>query len=188
MNLIVVDNLSDIIKGCQKGKASAQRQLYHGYAAKMFAVCLRYCKDKTEAEDCLQEGFIKVFNNIDKYGFKGSFEGWVRRIMVNTVIEMYRKKQPELLVDEFPMLAESTAEEVYDSSFSHDELMEMVQELPPKYKLVFNLYVMEGFSHAEIAETSGISIGTSKSNLARARQWLKKSIENRLLEKKQAVC
>ncbi|WP_289047621.1 RNA polymerase sigma factor [Carboxylicivirga marina] len=183
-----MNNLNDIIKGCQKGKASAQKQLYHTFAAKMFAVCMRYCKDKTEAEDCLQEGFIKVFNNIDKYGFKGSFEGWIRRIMVNTVIEVYRKKQPELLVDEFPLLAEDVTEDVNDASFSHDELLIMIQELPPKYKLVFNLYVMEGLSHAEIAETSGISIGTSKSNLARARQWLKKSIENRLLEKKQAVC
>ncbi|WP_342343999.1 sigma-70 family RNA polymerase sigma factor [Carboxylicivirga mesophila] len=183
-----MNNLNDIIKGCQKNKAAAQRQLYQAYAAKMFAVCLRYCKDKTEAEDCLQEGFIKVFNNIGKYGFKGSFEGWVRRIMVNTVIEMFRKKQPELLVDEFPVLTDGEDEDVYDASFTHDELMAMVQELPPKYKLVFNLYVLEGFSHAEIAQTAGISVGTSKSNLARARQWLKKSVENRLLEKKQAVC
>ncbi len=183
-----MNNLNDIIKGCQRRKASAQKQLYQTFAPKMFAVCLRYCKDKTEAEDCLQEGFIKVFNNIDKYGFKGSFEGWVRRIMVNTVIEMFRKKQPELLVDEFPLLAEGDDQEVYDALFTHDELMNMIKELPPKYKLVFNLYVLEGFSHAEIAETANISVGTSKSNLARARQWLKKSIENKLLEKKQAVC
>ncbi|WP_439183712.1 RNA polymerase sigma factor [Carboxylicivirga taeanensis] len=183
-----MNDLKDIIKGCQKRKASAQRLLYQTFAPKMFAVCLRYCKDRTEAEDCLQEGFIKVFNNIDKYGFKGSFEGWIRRIMVNTVIEMFRKKQPELLVDEFPLLTEGGEEEVYDSLFSHEELMAMVQELPPKYKLVFNLYVLEGFSHAEISETSGISIGTSKSNLARARQWLQKSIEHKLSEKKQVVC
>ncbi|MCG8583008.1 MAG: sigma-70 family RNA polymerase sigma factor [Bacteroidales bacterium] len=183
-----MNNLNDIIKGCQKGKSSAQRQLYQLFAAKMFAVCLRYSKDKTEAEDCLQEGFIKVFSNINKYGFKGSFEGWVRRIMVNTVIEVYRKKQPELLVDDFPLLADDDMDDDYDVPFTQEELMSMIQELPPKYKLVFNLYVMEGFSHAEIAETSGISIGTSKSNLARARQWLKKNIEERIIEKKQAVC
>lgn len=183
-----MNNLNEIIKACQRQKTSAQKLLYQTFAAKMFAVCLRYCKDKTEAEDCLQEGFIKVFNNIDKFNFRGSFEGWVRRIMVNTVIEIYRKKQPEILVDEFPVLADDGDEEVSDCSFSHDELLAMIQELPPKYKLVFNMYVVEGYSHAEIAESTGISLGTSKSNLARARQWLKKSIENRLLEKKQAVC
>ncbi|WP_262325715.1 RNA polymerase sigma factor [Carboxylicivirga litoralis] len=183
-----MNNLNDIIKGCQKGKASAQKQLYQLFAPKMFAVCLRYSKDKTEAEDCLQEGFIKVFNSIDKFGFKGSFEGWVRRIMVNTVIEVYRKKQPELLVDDFPLLADDDANEEYDVAFTQDELMAMIKELPPKYKLVFNMYVIEGYSHAEIAETTGISLGTSKSNLARARQWLKKNIEDRIIEKKQAVC
>lgn len=183
-----MNNLNDIIKACQKGKASAQKQLYNTFAPKMFAVCIRYSKDRTEAEDCLQEGFIKVFSNIDKFSFKGSFEGWMRRIMVNTVIENYRKKQPELLVDEFPLLTEDNSEDVYEAKFSHDELMKMIEELPPKYKMVFNLYVLEGFTHAEIAETTGISIGTSKSNLARARQSLKKSIEQRLMDKKQAVC
>jgi len=183
-----LDNLNQIIKACQKRKASAQKQLYTAFAAKMFAVCMLYCKDKTEAEDCLQEGFIKVFTNIDKFNFKGSFEGWVRRIMVNTVIEVYRKKQPETLVDEFPVLADDSDCDIVDSSFSHDELMTMIQELPPKYKLVFNMYVLEGYSHAEISETCGISIGTSKSNLARARQWLQRSVNNKLLEKKQAVC
>ncbi len=184
----MVSKLNDIIIGCQKGKASAYRQMYEMFSGKMFAVCIRYCKDRTEAEDCLQEGFIKIFSNIDKFRFKGSFEGWVRRIMVNTVIEIYRKKQPELLVDEFPLLTEESDDEVYDEVFKENELMEMIQELPPKYKMVFNLYVLEGFSHAEIADAAGISVGTSKSNLARARQWLKKALEARMLEKKQAVC
>lgn len=183
-----MNKLNDIIIACQKGKASAQKQIYEMFSGKMFAVCMRYCKDRTEAEDCLQEGFIKVFGNINKFRFKGSFEGWVRRIVVNTVIEVYRKKQPELLVDEFPLLTEEVDEERYDVAFSESELLSMIQELPPKYKMVFNLYVLEGYSHAEIAETAGISIGTSKSNLARARQWLKKTVETRMIEKKQAVC
>jgi len=164
--------------------------MYSLFAGKMFAVCLRYCNDKTEAEDCLQEGFIKVFTHINKFRFNGSFEGWVRRIMVNTVIEIYRKKQPEVLVDEFPILTDSSSndDDECDSVFSEQELIEMIQELPPKYKIVFNLYVLEGYSHAEIAETTGISVGTSKSNLARARQWLKKALEKRLLLKRQSVC
>jgi len=183
-----VNNLNDIIKACQKQKPTAQKQLYNIFASKMYGVCLRYCNDKTEAEDCLQEGFIKVFDKISHFAFNGSFEGWVRRIMVNTVIEVYRKKQPEVLVDEFPVLMDNSNEDTYESEFEHDELMNMIQELPPKYKLVFNLYVIEGFTHVEIAETTGISVGTSKSNLARARQFLRKSIEKRLIEKKQAVC
>lgn len=183
-----MDNLTHIIKACQKGKASAQKQLYDVFAGKMYAVCLRYSQDKTEAEDCLQEGFIKVFNNIKKFAFKGSFEGWMRRIMVNTVIEVYRKKQPEVLVDEFPVLAEDAKEEVDDEVISQEELIALIQELPPKYKLVFNLYVLDGFSHAEIAKTAGISVGTSKSNLARARQWLKNGIEDRVVQKRQVVC
>jgi len=183
-----VNELIDIVKACQKGKVSAQKRMYEMFSGKMFAVCMRYCKDRTEAEDALQEGFIKVFANIDRFRFNGSFEGWVRRIMINTVIEVYRKKQPELLVDEFPLLTEESEDDTYDVVFSEQELMGMIQELPPKYKMVFNLYVLEGFSHAEIAETAGISVGTSKSNLARARQWLKKSVERRMLEKKQAVC
>ncbi|WP_430809758.1 MULTISPECIES: RNA polymerase sigma factor [unclassified Carboxylicivirga] len=183
-----MNDLKAIIKGCQNRKAKAQKELYQTFAPKMYVVCLRYCKDRTEAEDCLQEGFIKVFNNIHQYQFKGSFEGWVRRIMVNTVIEMYRKKQPEVLVDEFPMLAEPEDRNTYDCAFSHEELMSMIGDLPPKYKLVFNLYVLDGLTHAEISEVTGVSVGTSKSNLARARQWLKRNVENRMLEKKQAVC
>lgn len=183
-----VKQLDEIVKSCQKGKSSAQKQMYDALSGKMYAVCLRYCKDRTEAEDCLQEGFIKVFNNIGKFKFNGSFEGWVRRIIVNTVIEVYRKKRPEVLVDEFPILTDENEVNAFDVGLSQDELMEMIQQLPPRYKIVFNLYVLDGFSHAEIAETIGISIGTSKSNLARARKWLKENIQSKVFERKQEVC
>ena len=156
----------------------------------MYGVCLQYCKDQTEAEDCLQEGFIKIFTKIHLFRFEGSFEGWIGRIIVNTVIESFRKKQPTILVDDFPLVpSEEDEQEALDEvMFSQQELFDMIQALPPKYRMVFNLYVLDGYTHVEIADVLNISTGTSKSNLSRARQWLKKEIEARLLDKKQAVC
>ncbi len=182
-----MNDLNQIIQDCQNNKRKAQQLLYEMFASKMFGVCLRYCKNHAEAEDCLQEGFIKVFSKIHLFGFKGSFEGWVRRIVVNTVIEYFRKKQPEILVDEFPIIKEEEVE-VYMPVINEKELLLMIQELPPKYKVVFNMYAIEGYTHKEIAEETGISIGTSKSNLSRARQWLKQRIEDKVKSKKQIVC
>nr|WP_319399709.1 RNA polymerase sigma factor [uncultured Carboxylicivirga sp.] len=182
-----MSELNKIIKDCQNNKRRAQQQLYEMFAPKMLGVCMRYCKGRDEAEDCLQEGFIKVFSKIHLFGFKGSFEGWIRRIVVNTVIEHFRKKQPEVLVDEFPTITDEE-EDVYIPIVNQTELLAMIQELPPKYRLVFNMYAIEGFSHQEIAEEMGISIGTSKSNLSRARQWLKQQIEVKVKGKKQEVC
>ncbi len=149
---------------------------------------MRYSKNRAEAEDCLQEGFIKVFSKINSFEFKGSFEGWVRRIMVNTVIEHYRKKQLEIVVDDFPIVKEEMDDDEPVPLVSQQELLEVIQELPPKYRIVFNMYAIEGFTHKEIAEEIGISEGTSKSNLSRARQWLKKSIELKLKSKNVLVC
>jgi RNA polymerase sigma-70 factor (ECF subfamily) len=182
-----VNDLNQIVKDCQNNKRKAQQQIYKMYAAKMLGVCMRYCKNRTEAEDCLQESFIKVFSKIHLFGFKGSFEGWVRRIVVNTVIVYLRKRQPEFLVDEFPLIQEEE-QEVYVPIVTHDVLLQMIQELPPKYRLVFNMYAIEGYSHKEIAEEMNISVGTSKSNLSRARQWLKQKIEERVNGNKQVVC
>lgn len=182
-----MNDLNQIIRDCQNNKRKSQQLLYEMFASKMFGVCLRYCKNRTEAEDCLQEGFIKVFSKIHLFGFKGSFEGWVRRIIVNTVIEYFRKRQPEILVDEFPLIKEEE-EEVYIPVVKENELMDMIQELPPKYRVVFNMYAIEGYTHKEIAEETGVSVGTSKSNLSRARQWLKQRIEDKVKRKKQIVC
>lgn len=182
-------NLKETIQACQNGKQSAQKQLYEMFAPKMFAVCLRYCKDRTEAEDCLQEGFIKVLTHIKSFRSEGSFEGWVRRIMVNTVIESFRKKQPITTVSEFPLMAVDEEENMEaDINLTEQELMSLIQELPPKYRMVFNLYAIEGYTHEEISVSMGISQGTSKSNLSRARQWLKKRVEERLIEKKRVIC
>jgi len=175
-----VDDLNEIIKGCQKGKPASQKVLYDLFAPKMYGVCLQYCQDRTEAEDCLQEGFIKVFTNIKKYRFEGSFEGWVRRIMVNTTIESFRKKKPETSLEDVTLVKlEDEPVEEEAASISEDDIFEMINELPPKYKMVFNLYAIEGFSHKEIAKILDISEGTSKSNLSRARNWIK----NRITEK-----
>lgn len=185
-----MNNLDKIIKDCQNNKPKAQKQLYELYAAKMFGVCMRYCKNSVEAEDCLQESFIKVFTKIHLFRFKGSFEGWVRRIVVNTVIEYLRKKQSEYLVDDFPLLQEEVEEEgeILMPVVNQNELMKMIQEMPPKYRLVFNMYAIEGYTHKEIAEELDISVGTSKSNLARARQWLKRKIKEKVNGKKHVIC
>ncbi len=184
-----MNKLNEIIKGCQKGKPDSQRDLYNMFSSKMYGVCLQYCKDQTDAEDCLQEGFIKVFTNIKKYRFEGSFEGWVRRIMVHTTIESFRKKKPETSFDDIVLvkLEDETVDEDA-GEISQEEVFEIVKELPPKYRMVFNLYAMDGLSHKEISEIMDISVGTSKSNLSRARKWIKDRLIDRMDKKESAVC
>jgi RNA polymerase sigma-70 factor (ECF subfamily) len=171
-----VDNLNEIIIQCQKNNALAQKIMYQHFAPRLFGVCLQYCKDKTEAEDNLQEGFIKVFAHIKKYRFEGSFEGWIRRIIVNTIIESFRKKKTLCFIDYIEDIAidkQNQTEEPETSTLNINEVLRYMEDLPPKYKLVFNLYALEGLSHNEIANILNISTGTSKSNLARARKILK---------------
>jgi len=166
----------EMINGCIVGDCEAQKMLYHRYAPKMFSVCLRYAKDYHSAEDVLQEGFIKVFKYISKFRREGSFEGWLRRIFINTSIENLRK-----VVSLYPIVNEEDKpidiidENVFDE-LDHQDLLNMVQSLSPGYRTVFNLYVIEGYSHHEIAAMLGISEGTSKSQLARARMLLQKKI------------
>ncbi len=170
-------NLEDIIKRCQKNNAKAQKLLYTSFSPWLFGVCLQYCKDRTEAEDHLQEAFIKIFTNIKKYRFEGSFEGWMRRIVVNTIIESFRKKNPVYFVDSIEHIGKDTPEEEeHIEVINTKELLTLIEELPPKYKLVFNLYALEGLSHQEISDILGISTGTSKSNLSRARKILKEKL------------
>ncbi len=170
-------NLDEIIKQCQKNNAKAQKLLYNCFSPWLFGVCLQYCKDKTEAEDQLQEAFIKIFTNINKYRFEGSFEGWMRRIVVNTIIESFRKKNPVYFVDSIEQVAKDTPDtNEHIETINPKELLSYIEDLPPKYKLVFNLYALEGYSHQEISEILEISVGTSKSNLSRARKILKDKI------------
>ncbi len=165
-----------LIKECIKGNRLAQKALYDKYAAKMLGVCARYANDIPAAEDILQEGFVKTFRNLEKFRFDGSFEGWLRRIMVNTAIEAYRRKNHL-----YPLL--EAADSQFDISYDHvlnklaaDDIMEIINRLSPGYKTVFNMYVVEGFSHKEIAKQLNISEGTSKSQLARARYILMEEV------------
>ncbi|MBE2246317.1 MAG: sigma-70 family RNA polymerase sigma factor [Candidatus Competibacteraceae bacterium] len=146
------------------------------FASKMYGVCLRYAKDTTEAEDILQDGFIKVFQHMGSFKHEGSFEGWVRRIMVNTALERFRKKNPLITVSEVYPIAKNMKYDDIESNMSAAELMQLVQKLSPGYRTVFNLYAIEGYSHQEIADMLGISEGTSKSQLARARAVLQEEV------------
>ena len=169
-------SLEELINNCKRGNRKAQEQLYRDYSRVLFGVCLKYSRNKTEAEDNLHDSFMTIFNKIDQYKFKGSFEGWMKRITVNTVLQKYRKEASLSLVSDH---LEEEAE--VDSGYvdiSLPTLLKYIQELPNKYRITFNLYVLDGYSHHEISELLGTSIGTSKSNLSRARIILKDKIES----------
>lgn len=167
--------LEQLINDCKRNDIKAQEQLYNLFSAKLFAVCLKYSRNYAEAEDNLQDGFLIIFDKIGQFNFKGSFEGWLKRIMVNNVLQQYRTVSfLELVHDDIPDEAEV---EIESDSISIDYLMKIIQELPDRYRLVFNLYVIDGYSHKEISEMLQITTGTSKSNLARARIILKEKIE-----------
>jgi len=150
----------------------------------MYGICLRYARDSAEAEDFMQEGFVRVFNKICQFEFKGSFEGWIKRIMVNTALEKFRKNDRLYPVEEMKIFESIEYVEETISSISANDLLRIIQELPPRYRMVFNLFAIEGYSHLEIAEMMNISEGTSKSNLSRARVILQKSVKEYFGEKK----
>lgn len=152
------------------------------FSAKMFGICLRYCKSYDEAKDVLQEGFLKVFSKLEQFNFAGSFEGWVRRVIVNTAIERLRIQNRNVALENAPELYVEMEEEDLPV-LSSAELLEMIQELPTQYKMVFNLYVFEKMQHKEIAEMLGISEGGSKSNLSRARAILQEKVKLKIREK-----
>ena len=168
---------SDLIQGCIEGNRQMQEILYKKFSSKMYSVCLRYSGNIEDANDLLQEGFIKIFRNLEKFRGDGSFEGWIRRIFVNTSIEHFRKKVKLYNVTE---VQENTIEDVELNildSMAEKDIIFLVNELAPGYKAVFNMHVIEGYSHKEIADILGITEGTSKSQLARAKGVLKKSLE-----------
>ena len=170
-------SLSDIITGCLEGNSLAQEQLYQQFAGKMFAVCLQYSGDYDEAKDVLQEGFIRVFLNLKQFEEKGSFEGWMRRIMINTALEKYRDKYYLNRIDNQSETIEVGVDEDVFEDLSTQDLLRMIRELSPKYRMVFNLYAIEGYSHKEISALLNISEGTSKSNLSRARAILQEKVK-----------
>lgn len=171
------DAEQQILKACIAGDRSAQAKLYDLYARKMMGVCLWYARNRQEAEEILQDGFLRVFTYIHKFRGEGSFEGWMRKIMVNAALFKYRNKSHLRIVVEFN--ADSHDVEENSSVFSlldAKELVKLVQTLTPVYRMVFNLYVLEGLKHREIAGILGISEGTSKSNLSDARAVLQKAL------------
>jgi RNA polymerase sigma factor (sigma-70 family) len=175
---------SDLIKGCLNGERKMQEVMYYRYSPRMYAVCLRYCSNADDAQDLLQDGFIKVYKNLDKFRGEGSFEGWMRRIFVNTSIEHFRKKT------KINTIADSNDVQIEDKEWTaldtiaEKDIVNLIQELSPGYRQIFNMYVIEGYPHKDIAEILGISEGTSKSQLARAKVILQKMVEEKFLKHK----
>ena len=168
-------DINELIHNCKKGNRQAQAELYRKYSGILFGMCLKYSRNRTEAEDNLHDSFMTIFNKIDQYKFNGSFEGWIKRITVNTVLQKYRKEQYLDVVSE--NVGEEVEVDTEQTDISLSTLLGYIQELPNKYRLTFNLYVLDGYSHKEISEMLGTSTGTSKSNLARAKMILREKIE-----------
>ncbi|MEJ6616058.1 MAG: RNA polymerase sigma factor [Crocinitomicaceae bacterium] len=182
------EQLGQIISGCLDNNRRSQEKLFKLYYGKMLSICMRYSTDRDSAEEVLQEGFIKIFDKLDAYDFKGSFEGWMRRIMVNTAIDSIRKsKKDPILTDndeDFKLGAANPmieSEELELSGIKAEIAMEAINELSPAYKAVFSLYVFEDYKHKEIAEILGISEGTSKSNFAKAKMNLQKILKEKFM-------
>jgi len=172
-------NLNNLLNECLKNNSKAQYSLYNHYSKKIFGVCLRYAKNSTDAEDILQEGFIKVFRYLKDYSGKGSFEGWLRRIMITTALNYYKKKN--LLnkeVDPETTRVSLHSDDEVLSTMTHEELLDLIRELPFGYQTVFNLNTIEGYSHKEISEMMNISVNTSKSQLSRAKHSLRKRLNS----------
>jgi len=167
----------ELIETCLKDNPIAQKMLYDTYSSVLFGICLRYSKNEEEAQDILQDSFIKIFTKLDTYQFTGSFEGWLKRIVTNTSIEYYRKKISMEHIEEIgfnPYLAVDS-----DRGLEVEELLKMIQELPEGYRMVFNMYAIDGYTHSEIATKLNISEGTSKSQLSRARAYLQRKFKEK---------
>jgi len=167
----------ELIEACLKGNTIAHKMLYDTYSPVLYGICLRYSKKEEEAQDILQDSFIKIFTKLDTYQYTGSFEGWLKRIVTNTSIEYYRKKINTEQVEEIgfsPYLAIDS-----DKGLEVEELLKMIQELPEGYRMVFNLYAIDGYTHGEIATKLNISEGTSKSQLSRARAYLQRKFKEK---------
>ncbi len=168
--------IEELIKRCRAGERKSQELLYKQLASKMMGVCMRYATDRMEAEDMLQNGFIRVFQKMNDYRGDGSFEGWVRRIMVHSSIEYYRKHHKMMQAVEMTEADEPSVNPLAVAKLDAKDLMALIQQLAPGYRIVFNLYAIEGYSHKEIGEIVGITEGASKSQLSRARAILRDQI------------
>lgn len=173
-----------LVKECVKGNPKAQRMLFDKFSSKMMTVCLRYTKDTSEAEDALQDGFIKIFNKLPEFKMEGSLEGWIRRIMVNTSLDALRKAkrfQTDANLEEVDYKVSNF--ELASDQLQAADLLKIINEMPDGYKVVFNLFAIEGYGHKEIGELLGISENTSKSQYSRARAFLKTQLEKFEIER-----
>ncbi len=174
----------ELILGCIKEDSSCQKEVYYKYAGKMFTICKRYARNEAEAEDFLQEGFMKVFDKISNFKFEGSFEGWIRRIIINTSISYCRKagyNTESIGIEDYQNKSDQATA---ISTLAANDLLKIINDLPTGYRMVFNMYAIDGYSHKEIADELNITESTSRSQLAKARKLL----QNRLIdEKKQAI-
>jgi len=177
---------TELIEGCQRQNREAQQALYRTYSGKMYSLCCRYVKDRMEAEDVLVTAFTKIFERISQYKGEGSFEGWIRRVVVNESLTYLRKNKNMYLETDIEAAAYEPDYQKLDNQLEAEDLMKMIEELPVGYRTVFNMYAVDGFSHQEIADQLGISENTSKSQLSRARALLQKKlmeIEKELIQK-----
>ncbi len=169
-----------LVNECVKGNARAQRELFDKFAGKMLSVCLRYAKNTEQAEDVLQDGFVKVFMKLSDFKKEGSLEGWIRRIMVNTALDQIRKEvkfKGDLDIEDVGYKLENNA--FIEEEMMAEDLMKLVRAMPDGYRVVFNMFAIEGYSHAEIAETLGVTENTSKSQYSRARAYLRERLEKK---------
>jgi RNA polymerase sigma-70 factor (ECF subfamily) len=178
-----------IIEGCIAGKRSAQSALYRQFSSVMMAVCIRYAQNQDEAEDILQEAFLKIFQNINTYRNEGSFEGWMKRIIINHALNYYRRNRKMPFLEDIAHINERDIQDQDESAISHipvsaEQLVVLIQKLPPGYRMVFNMYVFEEYSHREISQALNISENTSKTQLLKARKMLRRKLtEFNLLKK-----
>lgn len=169
-------NEKELINNCIQGDRKAQKTLYEKYARIMFGVCLRYSNGYEEAKDILQDGFVKVFTKLGQYNFSGSFEGWMKRVFVNTALEFYRVNKNHMNHSDVDSAYNNPHHDFTLENISKKEILEVLNKMAPGYRTVLNMYIIEGYSHAEIAEMLGISEGTSKSQLSRARVLLQDAL------------
>lgn len=172
------------IEACMRGDQRAQRALYERYKGRMFALCLRYAGTRAEAEDICQEGFVRVFRDLGQYDGRGPFEGWMRKVFVNTALQHLEKQRRRIQTDRLDGVdvADDAEAPPFEDAPPAERLIQLLQQLPPGFRAVFNLYVLEGYTHPEIADILGISVGTSKSQLLRAKAHLRRLLEKSLVE------
>lgn len=171
-----LNNINDLIAGCCRKERSSQEMLYRNFFGYGLSICLRYAQNREEAVEIMNDGFLKIFQHIQSFDTSRSFKTWLAKIMVNTAIDFLRSKKKLVFVDDISQVPEPGTDEKIVDKLSYDELVKHVQALPPAYRAVFNLYVMEGYQHQEIAAILRISEGTSKSNLFKAKKILKERI------------